>query len=76
MSLLGPIGSCPVLRYVTRDRRVLSTAVGLTLLGRIYKRYFEGGIKSEAVIAAFKHARRHLAGRFILVWDGASIQIS
>lgn len=36
-----PRGQRPILRRVERERRGLSTAVGLTLAGKIYKRHFE-----------------------------------
>jgi hypothetical protein len=37
----APRGQRPILSRVTRDRRVLTTAVGLTVSGKIYKRHFE-----------------------------------
>jgi len=66
-------GQRPVLQRVTRDRRVLSTAVGLTLSGKIYKRHFENPMNSADVIKASQHLQRHLPGRFILIWDRARI---
>ena len=72
----APAGHRPVLRRVTSERRALSTAVGLTLSGRIFKRHFEGGMKSKEVTTALEHLRRHLSGRFILIWDGARIHNS
>jgi transposase len=48
---------------------VLSTAIGLTLSGKIYKRHFEGAINGDRIIAALNHLRRHIPGRWILVWD-------
>jgi transposase len=61
---------------VTYERRVLSTAVGLTISGRIYKRHFNKAINGEAVIKALKHLGRHIQGPFILVWDRAPIHRS
>ena len=72
----APRGERPVLRRVTRERRGVSTAVGLTLSGKIYKRHFKGGMKSPQVIEALRHLQRHIRGRFILIWDGASIHTS
>src|SRR5207249_1601534 len=69
----APCGKPPVLRRVTYDRRVLSTAVGLTISGRIYKRHFNQAINSEAVVETLKHLRRHTRGPLIVVWDRASI---
>jgi transposase len=65
----APRGKRPVVRRVTRERRVLSTAIGLTLSGKIYKRHFDGSIDSDAVIETLQHVGRHLRGRWILVWD-------
>jgi transposase len=58
---------------ITYGRRVLSTAVGLTISGRIYKRHFNQAITSEAVVETLKHLRRHTRGPLIVVWDRASI---
>jgi transposase len=69
-------GKRPVLRRVTRDRRALSTAVALTLSGKIYKRHFEGSIKSEQIIETLKHVQRYVSGRIILIWDRARIHLS
>jgi len=69
-------GKRPVLRRVTRDRRALSTAVALTVSGNIYKRHFEGSIKSEQLIATLEHVRRHVPGKWILIWDRARIHRS
>jgi transposase len=65
-----------VLRRVTYDRRALSTAVALTLSGRIYKRHFEAALRSEQVIEMLDHLQKHLPGRLILIWDRASIHLS
>ena len=72
----APKGQRPVLRRVTSERRGVSTAVGLTLSGKIYKRYFKGGMKSAQVIQALPHLQRHLSGPFVLIWDGAPIHKS
>jgi transposase len=58
---------------VTGDRRALSTAVALTLSGRIYKLHFEGSIHSEQIIETLKHLQRHVPGTLILIWDRARI---
>lgn len=64
-------GKRPVLRRVTRDRRVLSTAVALTMSGKICKCHFEGSIKSDQVIATLEHVQRYVPGKIILIWDRA-----
>ena len=56
----APRGQRPIVRRVTKDRRALTTAVGLTLSGKIYKRHFEGGMDSDDVITALEHVRRFL----------------
>jgi transposase len=58
------------------ERRGLSTAVGLTVSGKIYKRHFGAGMNSADAMAALEHVRRHLPGKWILVWDHAGIHTS
>ena len=50
--------------------------MALTLSGRIYKRHFDGAIKSEQVIETLQHLQRHVPGKIILIWDRARIHIS
>lgn len=69
-------GKRPVFKRVTKDRRALSTAVALTLSGKIYKRHFEGAIRSEQTIQALRHLQRLIPGRIILIWDRARIHTS
>jgi len=69
-------GKRPVFKRITYDRRALSTAVALTLSGKIYKRHFEGAMKSEQTIQALEHLQRHIPGRIILIWDRARIHTS
>jgi transposase len=61
---------------VTKERRALSTAVALTLSGKIYKRHFEGSVNSQKLIEALDHLHRHIAGKIILIWDRARIHRS
>jgi len=37
--------------------------------GKIYKRHFEGSMKSEQLIATLQHLQHHLRGKIILIWD-------
>lgn len=67
----APQGQPPVLRRTTRYRRELSTAVGLTLSGKIYKRHFFHAITGADVVRTLAHVGRHLGTRFIVVWDRA-----
>jgi transposase len=69
-------GNRPVFRRVTLDRRAVSTAVALTLSGRIYKRTFNGSIKSEQIIETLQHLQRQIPGKIILIWDRARIHSS
>jgi len=72
----APRGKRPVLRRVESERRALSTAVGLTLSGKIYKRHFRGSMKSAQVVQMLQHLQRHLTRPFIVIWDRASIHKS
>src|SRR5882672_411671 len=54
----APRGQRPKLRRVSKDRRVLSTAVGLTLSGKIYKRHFSDNMEGADVITFLEHLRR------------------
>jgi len=72
----APRGQRPLIRRVTKERRVLTTAAGLTLSGRIFKRHFLGGMKSCHVIEVLEHLRRYLPAGFILVCDHAPIHTS
>jgi transposase len=72
----APKGKRPLVRRVESERRALSTAVGLTLIGKIYKRHFAKSMKSEQVILALEHVQRHVPGCILLIWDRASIHTS
>lgn len=62
-----------MLKRITKERRALSTAVGLTLSGKIYKRHFAKALDGAGVVAALAHIGRHLTGNWILIWDQAPI---
>lgn len=64
----APRGRTPVLRRVSK-RRVLSTAIGLTLSGRISKRHFERAIRGSDAVEFLKHLRRQVGGPVIVIWD-------
>lgn len=68
-------GETPVLHRVSQ-RRVLSTVVGLSLAGHIFKRHFDHAVKGRDVVCALRHFLRQLnrAGyvRVIVVWDRLS----
>lgn len=69
-------GKRPIFRRVTKERRAVSTAVALTLSGKIYKRHFEGSVKSENLVETLEHVQRQMPGKIILIWDRASIHLS
>lgn len=50
-------------------RRVLSTAIGLCLSGRIYKRHFERAIRGPDSVTFLKHLGRQVGGPMIVIWD-------
>ena len=64
----APKGQTPVLRRVSK-RRALSTVVGLTLSGRIYKRHFAHAISGEDIVATLHHFQRYLPGPLSIIWD-------
>jgi hypothetical protein len=62
---------------VTKERRAISTAVALTLSGKIYKKHFEGSVNSEKLIVAVEHLRTQMPNRkIVLIWDRARIHKS
>jgi transposase len=64
----APMGQTPVLRRVSK-RRALSTVIGLTRSGHIYKRHFEHAICGEDVVITLRHFQRHIPGPLIIIWD-------
>lgn len=62
---------------MTKERRAISTAVALTLSGKIYKKHFEGSVNSENLVVAVEHMRVQTPNRkIILIWDRARIHKS
>jgi transposase len=64
----APKGQTPILQRVSK-RRELSTVIGLTLAGKIYKRHFEHSISATAILIALRHFQRYIAGPMIIIWD-------
>jgi transposase len=62
------MGHTPVLRRVSQ-RRALSTVIGLTLSGRLYKRHFAHAIGGEDMVITLRHFQRHVPGPLIISWD-------
>jgi transposase len=67
----APRGQTPILRRVSK-RRELSTVIGLTISGKIYKRHFEHPIAAEDILAILQHLQRYIAGSMIIIWDRLS----
>jgi len=65
----APKGKTPQLKRITKFRREISTMVGLTISGKIYKRHFEGSINTEKLLVGLEHLVRQIKGPFILIWD-------
>jgi putative transposase len=51
----------------------MSSIAGLTIIGQIYTKHFDGSIDSDGAIAMLKHMLRQMPDGYVLVWDGASI---
>ena len=64
----APTGRTPVLRRVSK-RREVSTAVALTLSGRIYKRHFDHAIHGPDVVVFLRHLQRYHPGPLMVIWD-------
>lgn len=72
----APRGRRLIVHRVTKDRRGLTTAAALTLAGKIYKRYFDGGMDSADVIVALEHVRHFMPNGFSLICDQAPVHTS
>lgn len=66
------MGQTPILQHtLTRDHR--SMIGGLTLDGRLLIQGQERAFRSTDVVRFLKHLLHHIAGKLLIVWDGASI---
>lgn len=70
----APRGQTPVLQE-TFNWKSLSIIGGLVLL-RFYFQIYTGSIKGLQVVEFLKHLQRHVPGKLLLLWDGASIHRS
>jgi transposase len=57
-----------VLRRVSKRRQV-STAIGVSTSGGIYKKHFDHAIHGEDTVAHLEHLCRQVPGAKILIWD-------
>jgi transposase len=64
-----------VLRRISK-RRTLSTAVALTLSGRIYKRHFDHAIHGADFVIFLRHLQRWLPGPLLVIWDRLQVHRS
>ncbi|QEH32097.1 hypothetical protein OJF2_05660 [Aquisphaera giovannonii] len=54
----------------------VSTAIGLTMLGPIYKKHFDHAIHGEGMVEHLEHLRRRTAGPMIIVRGGLHVHRS
>jgi transposase len=70
-----PIGETPQLNHVlSRDHLSVIGAVGLN--EKLYFQVHEKAISSVEVIGFLRHLLRHIPGKLLIVWDGATIHCS
>ena len=70
----APRGQTPLLQE-TFNWKSLSIIGGLVLL-RFYFQLHAGSIKALQVVEFVKHLQRHVPGKLLILWDGASIHRS
>jgi transposase len=70
----APRGQTPLLQE-TFNWKSLSIIGGLVLL-RFYFQIHAGSIKGPQVVEFLKHLQRHVPGKLLILWDGASIHRS
>jgi transposase len=68
----APVGQPPVLRTPCKYEH-LSVASAVTSDGRVLSRIRESNFKGDSIVDFLKHVLRNVAGKVILIWDGASI---
>jgi transposase len=69
------VGHTPILRpWWTRDH--LSAISALSPEGKLYFHCQDRAIRSEDVVAFLTHVLREVAGRLVIIWDGAPIHRS
>jgi transposase len=71
----APVGQTPILReWWTRDH--LSAISAISPEGKLYFHYQEWVLNSADVVAFLEHLLREVAGRLVIIWDGAPIHRS
>jgi hypothetical protein len=64
----APKGQTPVLPRVSK-RRALSTVIGLTRSGHIYKRHFAHAVCGDDIVIALRHFQQHVPAPLVIIWD-------
>jgi transposase len=71
----APVGQTPVIRApLSRDH--LSARGGITPEGKLYLMVQERAYRGADVVGFLKHLARHIAGKLLVLWDGAPIHRS
>lgn len=71
----APVGQTPIIRApLSRDH--LSVMGGITPEGKLYVTVQERPYCGEDVVGFLKHLARHIAGKLLVLWDGAPIHRS
>jgi DDE superfamily endonuclease len=69
------VGQTPVIRAaLSRDH--LSVMGGITPEGKLYLMVQEKAYRGRDVARFLKHLLRHIAGKLLVIWDGAPIHRS
>ena len=71
----APVGQTPIIRApLSRDH--LSAMGGITPEGKLYLMVQEQAYQGADVVGFLKHLGRHIAGKLLVLWDGAPIHRS
>ncbi len=71
----APVGQTPVIGApLSRDH--LSAMGGITPAGKLYLMVQERAYRGQDVVRFLKHLLQHIAGKLLLIWDGAPIHRS
>jgi transposase len=71
----APVGQTPIIRAIlSRDHR--SAMGGITPEGKLYLMVQERAYRGPDVVGFLKHLARHIAGKLLVLWDGAPIHRS
>jgi transposase len=71
----APVGQTPIIRAIlSRDH--LSAMGGITPEGKLYMMVQERAYRGPDVVGFLKHLARHIAGKLLVLWDGAPIHRS